>query len=660
MDLSPRRRATLAAVCEALIPAVPRSHDPGGYFGHSAAAAGTADAAERLIASIADADDRSRLAALLRVLESPLANLLLSGEFASLDRMTPEARERTLASWAFSGLALRRAGFQALKRLTQVAHYCWPDAAGGHPAWRAVGYPGPLPPPPGPGTSLAVEVVDRETQIACDVVIVGSGAGGGVVAGVLAEAGRSVVVLEKGINPGPADLTQVEGEMLGKLYLDGGLMMTQSGSMPILAGSCVGGGTVVNYTTSFPLPERVRHEWDAISGLRIFSSREFADSLARVSTRLDVGTRYSTPSPRDQVLERGCRTLGWHVEPMPRNVSACPEGLECGYCGYGCRHGAKNSTAKTYLADAVTRGARIVPGCEVERILFEGRRAVGVTAWVRRDTGPPVPLTVRAQRVVVSCGAIHTPALLRRSGVRHPRLGRGLRLHPTTAVAGFFPERIEPWGGAIQARFSDELANQDAGYGAKFETAPIHFALPASGFGWESPQQSKLDIARLGNLSVVGILLRDRDAGRVRVTRDGRPKVHYEPSDYDVRHVRSAIRGAAALLAAAGAEEIVSLQTPPARVVPGRRGWLTRFTAQCDTRGYRRCRMSYITFHQMASAAMGNDPATAVVDETGAVFGHSGLYVADGSNFPTSSGVNPMITIMAVADHVARAIAGQW
>jgi choline dehydrogenase-like flavoprotein len=170
----------------------------------------------------------------------------------------------------------------------------------------------------------------------------------------------------------------------------------------------------------------------------------------------------------------------------------------------------------------------------------------------------------------------------------------------------------------------------------------------------------KDDLSRLGHLGMVGILLRDRDAGRVAVGRDGHPRVHYELSAHDVGHVRRAVRGAAELLAAAGASEIFSVQTPPARVRPGAAGWLDRFGADADRRGYTKCRMSYITFHQMASCAMGRSPATSAVGETGETHEVRDLYVADGSACVTSTGVNPMITIMAIADHVARGMIETW
>ncbi len=652
--LSPRQRAVLAAVCDTFLPEVQAGDDPSRRFATGARTAHTAERVEQLIGQLRDPLDRTRLLVLLAALGSPLANLATAGRFASLQAMDPEAREAALRGWATSAVPLRRAGFQALKRLAQVAYYCWPLEQGRHPAWTAVGYPGPLPAPESGLEPLPVVVPEGDAVLECDVAVVGSGAGGGVVAGLLAEAGRSVVVLEKGPNPGWREMTQVEGDMLGALYLDGGLLMTQSGSMPILAGSCLGGGTAINYTTSFPLPGPARAEWDARSGLRLFGSAAFEESFARVSARLDVGTRWTEPGNRDALLERGCRALGWHVDLIPRNVTECKEGLECGYCGYGCRHGAKNSTARTYLADAARAGARLVAHCDVARILVERGRARGVEASVRAADGTTRTLTVRAGTVVAACGAVNTPALLVRSGLGGPAVGRGLRLHPGTAVAGIFPERVEPWTGGLQTRYSDQLADQHEGYGVKFETVPVHFALPASGFGWESARQSREDIGRLGNLSIVGVLLRDRDPGRVAVSRQGRARVHYEVSDFDVQHVREGLKGAARILAAAGAREIFSLHTPPARVRPGEPGWLDRFAAQCDSRGYRRCRMSYISFHQMGTAAMGADPRRSVTDAAGAVRGVRGVYVADGSLFPAASGVNPMLTIMAVADHVGH------
>jgi long-chain-alcohol oxidase len=658
-QLSARHQAVLAAVCDTLLPSFARADDPAGYYAMGARAANTAQRVAIMLTQLANPHDQARLHLLLTVLDSRLANLLFGAGFRSFVDLDRPTRERLLTSMAHSSLTLRRAGFQALKRLCQVAYFCWPAADDSHPAWRAVGYPGPLPAPAETVEPLPALRPQADTVLDCEVVVVGSGAGGGVVAGLLAQAGRDVVVLERGGNPSSRALTQVEGEMLDALFLDRGMIMTDSGSMPILAGSCVGGGTVINWTTSFALPESIRAEWDARSGLDLFERPEFADALARVATRLNVGTRWTTPGMRDQLLEAGTRALGWGVEPIPRNVTDCREGLECGFCTYGCRHGAKNSTASTYLRDAAVAGARLVPDCAVEQVVVSSGRATGVRARARGGDGRLHPVTVRARAVVVACGAIYTPVLLLRSGLRNARIGRNLHLHPVSAMGAFFPHRVEPWGGAMQTRCCAEFADMDGrGYGARFETGPIHFALPASAFGWASPRQLRDDVGRLAHMGHVGILLRDRDAGRVMANRWGYPRVRYDVSRYDAAHMRRALEAAARIMAAAGAEELFTLQTPPTRIRPGGPDWIARFMRAADATGYRKLRMSYVSFHQMGTAAMGADPRRGAVDGRGESFDVKGLYVADGSAFPAPSGVNPMITIMALADHVARGIAG--
>ncbi len=645
-DLSARLRVVLAAVCDTFQP-------PG------AAGDGTGEPLLRRVESLIallHADDRARLRLLLAALGSPLVSLALSGRRAAFDTLDLEARVSVLRGWAESAIQSRRAGFQALKRLVNVSYYAWPASGDSHPAWSAVGYPGPLPPPPDPAPRLAALEITGDTTLECDVVVIGSGAGGGVAAGLLAEAGRAVVVLEKGPNLGPADFTQVEGDMLAAGYLDHGLLMTQSGSLPILAGSCLGGGTVINWTTSLAPGAATRAEWDRRSGLRLFESARFTESLARVTRRAGVNRDNSVPGVRDRLLEKGLRATGWHVDVIPRNVSGCIHGLECGYCGYGCRHNAKNSATKTYLADAARAGARIVVRCDVERVLLARGRAAGAVGTVRTADGRTVRLTVRAGAVVAAAGAIGTPALLLRSGLANRLIGRNLHLHPVSALTGTFDERVEPWSGDLQTRHSDQFADLDAGYGAKFETGPVHWALPASAYGWEDPVRHRADVAALAHTSVCGILLRDRHAGRVRVARDGHARVHYELSAYDARHLRTALIGAARVLAAAGAREISTLQQPPVRVRPGAAGWLDDFGRRLDAAGLDRCRMALISFHQMATCPMGADPSLGVVNGRGEAFDLPGLFVADASAFVTSSGVNPMITIMAIADHVARSM----
>lgn len=614
------------------------------------------------IAALPHRADRNDLRRLLRALESRFVNLLLGGGPRPLSRMSEARRERYLNRWATSRLPLRRKAFQALKRMATVVYYTSRDPAGGpNPSWRLLGYPGPLASAVAPPKRIVPLEVTADTTLDCDVVIVGSGAGGGVVAGALAGHGLDVVVLEKGGHYGAGDFTHYEGEMLARLYEAGGLLTSDDLGFVILQGSCLGGGTVVNYTTSFRTPDRVREQWSREHGLPHIAGPEFTLALEAVTQRIGINRDHNLPGGRDAVLLRGLEALDWHRAPLPRNVRGCPQDDECGYCGYGCRRDAKQSTLVTYLQDAFERNARIVVGARVQRVLTAQGRAAGVEASVIHAQGPrPLSLTVRAKAVVVAAGAVHSPALLRRSGVRLPALGKHLALHPATAVFGMMDHETRPWTGTLQSHYSDQFADLDEGYGFKFETAPLHPSLFALGTPWESARQHADVMTRLARTALVGVLLRDRDSGSVRLDGDGRPVVSYCLSPYDTRHLRRGLVEAARVLEAAGAREIWSTHSRWLAYRPdgngaARRRWLDAM----DRCGYGPNQLLLSTFHQMASCRMGSRPANSVVSPENEVWGIPGLYVADASTFPSSSGVNPMVTIMAMAHRAAAVVASK-
>jgi choline dehydrogenase-like flavoprotein len=242
--------------------------------------------------------------------------------------------------------------------------------------------------------------------------------------------------------------------------------------------------------------------------------------------------------------------------------------------------------------------------------------------------------------------------LLLRSGIRKG-VGHNLHLHPVTAVWGRFDEVVQPWTGTLQAVYSEELADLDGGYGARFETAPVHPAYLALGTPWESPEQFDARMRDLPYLSLIGILLRDRSAGRVRIDRSGRPMVQYSLSRYDQGHVRAALLAAAQVLRAAGAREISTTQY---RAVTWQAGQpLDEWLGRADRVGYGVRETIYGSWHQMGTCRMGR-AQDSVVDAFGEIHGLRNAFVADGSLFPTASGVNPMISIAALAHYVAQQI----
>jgi choline dehydrogenase-like flavoprotein len=652
-SLTPRQERALADICDTFC--------PGGDGVPTARELGVPAALQDAVALNPRAAERRQLALLLSLWDTQVMGAIGGAGFKRFGSLPVEERERVLLAWGDSGSPQRRAVFQALRKGALLFYYMLPGPErpdgqpARNPAWDAIGYDGPLGKlPEAPPKALQPVAIDRDATLDCDVVIVGSGAGGGAAAGVLGQAGLDVVVIEAGDYYDDEDFDGSELAALTQYYM-GSPQATHDQSVGLLAGACLGGGTVVNYTTSFRTPDDVREEW-AGYGVPAFTSEEYSESLDAVCQRLGVSQEYNTPSTREQKLQEGCVSLGWHVDAMPRGVRKCAQGKECGYCGLGCRVGAKQSVVKTWLTDATQAGStRVVVRTKVDRVLIEAGTARGICG--RTVEGHSV--TVRARAVIVSSGAIHTPALLKRSGLQNPNIGRHLKLHPATAVWGVFDEELKTWEGVMQALYSDQHRDLHDGYGLKYETAANHPHLFIPFVPWRGRREHFSLMQGLSGSVPIGVLLRDRDGGEVRVGRDGEPVVRYALSPFDTAHLRTGIEGAAQILEASGAQRIFSSQNKWVSYDPGSSGSREQFMADADATGYGPGQVTLGSFHIMGSARVGGSPASSACDPTGQTWDVRSLYVMDGSSFPTASGVNPQISIQAIAHMNARELASR-
>lgn len=568
----------------------------------------------------------------------PLLALLAAAGFANWPLARREALMRACADAPVPAL---RSGFQALKRLALFAAYGTMDDRGGNPLWQTLGYGGPRADRP-PYATVAEVQQGALGVLRADAVVIGSGAGGGVAAALLARAGLDVIVLEAGPPADAAAAAQSEARAMAELYLDAGLAASDDLGIAILAGACVGGGTAVNWSTSLRLTEPVAAQWAAASGVRALGE-ELGASYDAVAARLGL-TPAATHNGNNRAILEGCTALGWEARPIPRNASCC--GDACGYCGFGCAYGEKRGTATTYLRDAAAAGARIIAGVRVDRVRIEGGRAAGVEAD---------GLRVDAPLVVVAAGALRTPGILARSGVRSPHLGRHLRLHPTSALAATFDTPVESWHGPMQSILCDRFAALDDAYGATIETAPAHPGLMALALPWRSRAQHEDEMARARHTATLIALTRDRGAGTVSL--DGRDDVRYALAPDDAAHLLTGLVRAAEMAFAAGATRVTTLHAQPVILdrADASRGGLERFEHTLRARGAAPNRLALFSAHQMGTARMHRDPHAGVVDERGALHGVEGVLVTDSSVFPLASGVNPMLTIMALADRTTRA-----
>jgi choline dehydrogenase-like flavoprotein len=580
---------------------------------------------------------RRQLDLLLRLLDSRAGGLALGGRpvrFADLDQ---QAREAFLRRLAASPLPLKRTAFQDLKRLTLLLLYGLEDSP-----WRAMtGCAAPATEPPSP-SRLAVRTPAPGEVVEADVVVVGSGAGGSVAAAVLAATGRRVVVLERATMVAEDRFGGPELDGLAALFLDRGLAATSDRWIAIRAGSAVGGGTVVNWSSSLRPPPAVRDEWRA-AGI----GDDLDDHYAAVEREIEVTSGESEPNGPNERLRTGLDALGLPATVIPRNVRGCGD---CGPCAVGCRTGAKRSALRTYLADACRDGAEILDRTEALRVLVEAGRAAGVVARV-----PGGEVTVRAPLVALAGGSILSPAVLQRSGIARETAGRTLHLHPVIAVAGVYPEPLEPWSGVPQAIMSDAFGEADGRWGYRMEAAPTHPGLIASGMPWWSSADHRAAMAAAGRTAAFLAIVRDRTTGRVDLDRDGGVTVRYAPGAPERVLLRDAMLRLARVHRAAGAERIVPLVTPPLPWDAGR-----PFEPYLEALGRRPIapnRVLLFTAHQMSSCRIAASPRDGVADPDGQAWGVPGLYVTDASALPSATGVNPMLSILALARRTAHRMA---
>ncbi len=514
-------------------------------------------------------------------------------------------------------------------------------------------------------------------MLEADVIVVGSGAGGGVMAANLSAAGRSVLVLEAGPAVDEATMPRTELDAFSRLYLNHGLLATWDGSVSMLAGSGVGGGTLINWMTCIDIPEPVRLEWARDHGLDGLDGGEWDADRAVVER--EIGVTETTVFPaKDAAILRGAAALGWEAGPTHRNARAC---TDCGSCPFGCPRGTKLGGLRIHLATAVGAGARIVDRVRVTRLLVEGGRVVGVEGNVLVEdpaTGMPVlgqpgdPTSARARRliarapqVVLAAGALRSPAILQASGASHRAVGRYLRIHPVPVVAGRMPDPVEMWRGPMQAARSLEFGDAAPGRcGYVIESAPGHPGLLALAVPWDGAADHAGWMTRSRNLVPLVAVTRDGGEGRTTLTRSGRVRIDYRLDPEGVRTLRHAAVSMARLVRAAGAVEILAAATPIVRHRIDGPDEAERFEAFVERVGnldFGPNRGTVFSAHQMGTIRMGDragdhaaDPRGLVRDPAGRVA--PGLYVADTSTFPTGLGVNPMLAVMTMARRVSRTV----
>ncbi|MCC7386756.1 MAG: GMC family oxidoreductase [Deltaproteobacteria bacterium] len=497
---------------------------------------------------------------------------------------------------------------------------------------------------------LEGKTIAGDLTIDAEVVVVGSGAGGAVVAKELAEAGIDVVVLEEGPyvpdevyqRYRPTETLRYIGREAGTTAVLG---LGDTPIITVMAGRAIGGSSILTGGVCFRIPEIVHQRWVHERGLELLTARnmEPAFESAERETRVETVPE-SMRSLATQRFADGATKLGIPVKPFRRNTDGC---VGHGRCNFGCPAGAKYSVDRSYLPKAIAAGARVYSDCLVERVLTSGSRAVGVAGRLlgERDAHGQSKrgrFLVSAKTVVIAAGTIHSPLLLLRSGLQSPALGRHLTLHPGFRIAARFAEPVYGWKGALQSAYSDHFEAEGITLTGLF-VPPNVLAAGLPGIGPTFAER----VSQVPHLGIFGGIVHDEDGGRVRRGIGREPLITYRLAPKDKAAMIRGIQILAEIFLAAGA---VEMYPPVFGMEPLRDPGEVkqRITGQISAR-----RMECVTFHPLGTCRIANDPDEGVVDSWGKCFELEELYVADGSVFPSSIGVNSQLPIMAMATRIA-------
>ncbi|CAO1628085.1 unnamed protein product [Sympodiomycopsis kandeliae] len=638
---------------------------------------------------------------LLTVLGTRLGCLALTGHVGPYYELDRKTREGAIHGWSQSPIGLFNKAASGLKGLTLMIFY-----RANPTAWKAIGYSDGVNTDWRDAASEEEQVnhykyifenekfshlpADAEITIDTDMLIIGSGSGGGVAASYLSKRGVKTLVVDKGIYLQPSDMIGSEDQGYTSLYEAEGIMPTEDGSVNILAGSTFGGGTTVNWSASLKPRHFVRRTWSEKYGVPYYTSPNFTNDLNAVCDRMGVAIQPIKHNVSNSLLALGSQRAGHPVEAVPQNSGGHTH--YCGKCQFGCISGHKQGGTVTWLRDSAERGGAFMTNTFIERILFDDktkRKAIGAVGWVdgRR-------VTIKAARgVVCSAGSIQTPALLLRSPELNynKMIGKTLHLHPTTIVTGYYDFAVKPWEGSLLTMVNNAAEMVDpAGWGAKIEVIASSPGISAAFANFESSEEHKRNMLRYSHSYTIIVLTRDRDPGRVVIDKGGQARVEYSVSKHDQESAAQGILRACDAHMMAGAAQIATAQVsvppfkprlkappssqhtdafPESTSIPSTSVPVPSVPNDLNDPLYKEWQQKILkvgarpywcmfgSAHQMASCRMSGSPKLGTCDPEGRVWGSKNLWVADASSICESSGVNPMITTMATAWGISRNIA---
>jgi choline dehydrogenase-like flavoprotein len=483
--------------------------------------------------------------------------------------------------------------------------------------------------------------------------VVGSGPGGGLLAHYLALSGKKVVVVEAGPKLGPADFHQDVGKTLASYFWEGGARTVRGNiAFPTLQARALGGGSVFNSAICMRPTAGALERWREDFGLAELTEEALAPHFDEVERFMNIKpTDEAVMGRRNELFREACDALGWSSERVRRFEEGC---RGSGECITGCRNEAKNSTDRRGIREVAAAGGRVYTSVNVDELIVEGGKVRGILGstvdpktWERKH-----PVRITAAATILCAGAINTPVILRRSGFRREAFGANLIFHPSCYVIGVFDETVNPWFGATQGMHTSQHLDRGIKLEALWATAATFSrSLP------RGPKQFKRYLKRWPNMAVWdGWVSSEASFGTVRALPTGRPDITYHFADPDVRRLQEANALLCEMFAAAGAKEVI----PAIRGLPE---VMNPAEAAREIRAgtFGELDLPTASNHVMGGSAMGVNPDRgAVCDSWGKVYDADDLYVCDTGLYPSSPGVNPQLTVMALAHRLGMELPNRY
>jgi choline dehydrogenase-like flavoprotein len=650
-------RATLAQLASSIFPRlVPRTGDSAALFELKSEPDKLLRALEKNLAASSAATQRE-VKQFLRRLASHLRGRKWKGRlarFSTLSQTEQQEAVRRLLATSSDGVKLFHTGLLKLLHYHALAPSDQSEDQQ-RLIHEALGYSGFVPKVSETPLPRPALIRSEQQTFAADFLVIGSGAGGSVVAAELAETGKRVILVDAGPLPRASELGCSE-ELANRLWLEShGAIPTRELPVSLIAGRVFGGGTVINWGTYLEPPRTLLEDWSHQFGFHACLTDSWQHSLYSVRRRLGIAPVQSLTTS-NRLLQTAAQRLNWSQHSVERIQGDCSS---CQTCSFGCSDG-KQDALRTYIADAERLGVHLIPDCRIELLEHDQGRVDRATGVLRDEGGTQRKVEFRFRHLVLSAGAIHTPALLLRSGLGNAHVGQHLQIHPAAIVLGEFEQEVAPWKGPPQAVIVDEFAkSQSATSRFRIEVVPLPPGLLAMSLPWQGPLAYRHTLQKAKHLAGWLVLVHDQNGrlGRVEIDAQGQPRVHYRMSPELRSAVGKGMSAALTGLRAAGASRLLAPS------------WGSDdFDCQLDDAAFNtylraqekaaRClgNLRLFSAHQMSSCRLASSAGQGAIDLSGRVYGLENVFVCDGSALPSSTGVNPALTITTLSHYLAQQI----